>query len=123
MISASNLFYFMDYTFLPKNKELFNLFSEKSPSAREEVNRGVYKSFQEKKSKMQQLNQKIRSSSGYSFQRGRRNPLEFKKSKNRRQKANLQLLGQGLSEFTPAETGPLPREISASSVVETGSFL
>ncbi len=55
------------------------------------VNRGVYKSFQEKKSKMQQLNQKIRSSSGYSFQRGRRNPLEFKKSKNRGQKANLPL--------------------------------
>ena len=34
-----------------------------------------------------------------------------------------ELLGQGLSEFTPAETEPLPREISASSVVEAGSFL
>ena len=33
------------------------------------------------------------------------------------------LLGQGLPEFTPAETEPLPREISASSVVETGSSL
>ncbi|MFX0163106.1 MAG: RNA-guided endonuclease InsQ/TnpB family protein [Candidatus Hodarchaeota archaeon] len=32
-------------------------------------------------------------------------------------------LGQGLSEFTPVETEPLPREISASSVVETGSSL
>ncbi len=31
------------------------------------------------------------------------------------------VLGQGLSEFTPRETEPLPREIPASSVVETGS--
>ncbi|MEX2738175.1 MAG: RNA-guided endonuclease InsQ/TnpB family protein [Candidatus Wukongarchaeota archaeon] len=34
-----------------------------------------------------------------------------------------ELLGQGLSEFTPVEIEPLPREISASSVVEAGSFL
>ena len=34
-----------------------------------------------------------------------------------------EVLGQGLSEFTPAETEPLPREISASSVVESGSSL
>ncbi|MEX2720394.1 MAG: RNA-guided endonuclease InsQ/TnpB family protein [Candidatus Wukongarchaeota archaeon] len=34
-----------------------------------------------------------------------------------------EVLGQGLSEFTPAEIEPLPREISASSVVEAGSFL
>ncbi|MEX2738317.1 MAG: zinc ribbon domain-containing protein [Candidatus Wukongarchaeota archaeon] len=34
-----------------------------------------------------------------------------------------ELLGQGLPEFTPAETEPLPRKISASSVVETGSSL
>ncbi|MFX0162341.1 MAG: RNA-guided endonuclease InsQ/TnpB family protein [Candidatus Hodarchaeota archaeon] len=34
-----------------------------------------------------------------------------------------EVLGQGLSEFTPVEIEPLPREISASSVVETGSSL
>ena len=32
-----------------------------------------------------------------------------------------EVLGQGLSEFTPGETEPLPREISASSVVEPGN--
>jgi len=34
-----------------------------------------------------------------------------------------ELLGQGLPEFTPAETEPLPGKIPASSVVETGSSL
>ncbi|MEX2739452.1 MAG: RNA-guided endonuclease InsQ/TnpB family protein [Candidatus Wukongarchaeota archaeon] len=34
-----------------------------------------------------------------------------------------EVLGQGLSKFMPAETEPLPREISASSVVESGSSL
>jgi transposase len=34
-----------------------------------------------------------------------------------------EVLGQGLSEFTPVEIEPLPREISASSVVEPGSSM
>ncbi|MFB0544617.1 MAG: RNA-guided endonuclease InsQ/TnpB family protein, partial [Asgard group archaeon] len=38
-------------------------------------------------------------------------------------KRGLELLGQGLSEFTPVEIEPLPREISASSVVEPGNSL
>jgi IS605 OrfB family transposase len=33
-----------------------------------------------------------------------------------------EVLEQGLSEFTPVEAEPLPREISACSVAETGSF-
>ena len=36
-------------------------------------------------------------------------------------KRGLEALGQGLPEFTPVETEPLRREISASSVVESGS--
>jgi len=36
-------------------------------------------------------------------------------------KRGLEVLGQGLSEFTPVEIEPLPREISACSVVESGS--
>ncbi len=32
-----------------------------------------------------------------------------------------EVLGQGLSEFTPVEIEPLPREILACSVVESGS--
>ncbi len=38
-------------------------------------------------------------------------------------KRGLELLGQGLSEFTPAEIEPLPREISACSVVEPGNSI
>jgi len=38
-------------------------------------------------------------------------------------KRGLEVLGQGLSKFMPVEIEPLPREISASSVVEPGSSL
>ena len=34
-----------------------------------------------------------------------------------------EVVGQGLSEFTPVEMEPLSREISASLVVESGSSL